>query len=426
MKPASVFVRRCSALLIAILAASLTVIAQTETTLHDFTAGADGANPLAGLIVDSAGNLYGTTSGNSSAPTIFEISPPSSGGPAILTTLYTLNGTTDGDFIWAPLIRDSSGNLYGTTFASGGTVFELSPPVAGGSWTYQVLYSFTGGADGGYPAAGLLMDLSGNLYGTTENGGNANNGVVFELSPPSMGGGTWTETVIYRFGSRTNDASVPAAAVTLGQAGRLYGTTFYGGAHNAGAVFALVPPTAPGGAWTEHVLYSFPGGRQGSNPGSSLVFDAAGNLYGTSADEAENENCSGVPPCGRVYELSPSNPAGAWTYSDLWVFTGGSDGSNPYDNVTFDKKGNIYGTTAFGGVGGGTVFELSPPAAPGGAWTETTLHQFTVGVGGSRSWGDVVFGKDGRLYGTTLTDGIMRCSTSFGDGGCGTVFGLRP
>jgi uncharacterized repeat protein (TIGR03803 family) len=433
MKPAYSLLRCCTILIAAVVATSLSLVAQTESTLHRFTSGTDGDNPLAGLVADSAGNLYGAASDYSSGGgTIFEMSPPASGGPWTFTTLYTLNGTTDGAIPWASLLRDSVGNLYGTTTASGagcGTVFELSPPsVSGGTWTFSVLYSFVGGSDGCFSAAALIMDTTGNLYGTTENGGISNNGTVFEVSPPSVAGGAWTEAVLYRFTSHGNDGRVPAAAVTLGQHGRLYGTTFYGGANNGkGTVFALQPPSVSGGAWTEHILYTFPGGTLGSNPGSNVVFDSKGNLYGTAADASENSYCGGVLPCGRVYELSPPAVNGnPWTYSDLWAFTGGSDGANPYAPVSFDKKGNLYGTTAFGGVGGGTVFELSPPAVPGNPWTETTLHQFTFGLGGTRSWGDVIFGKNGRLYGPTFTDGIMRCSTNFGDGGCGTVFALTP
>jgi uncharacterized repeat protein (TIGR03803 family) len=144
------------------------------------------------------------------------MSPPASGGLWTFTTPYSLNGTTDGAIPWASLLRDSVGNLYGTTTASGagcGTVFELTPPSsAGGTWSSNVLYSFVGGSDGCFSAAPLIMDATGNLYGTTENGGPNNNGTVFELSPPSVAGGAWTESVLYRFGSHQNDGRVPAAA----------------------------------------------------------------------------------------------------------------------------------------------------------------------------------------------------------------------
>jgi uncharacterized repeat protein (TIGR03803 family) len=431
MKPVHLLVRRCTTLIVSLLAASLSLAAQAEYTIHRFTP-SDGANPLAGLVADSAGNLYGTASvSTGGGGAIFEMSPPASGEPWSYTALYTFNGTTDGDYPWAALLRDSAGNLYGTTVASGsscGTVFELAPPVSGGAWSYNVLYSFLGNPDGCFSAASLIMDTAGNLYGTTESGGIDNLGTVFELSPPSVAGGAWIESILYRFGTRGHDGSTPAATVTLGPGGVLYGTTFYGGANNAGTVFGLHPPSVSGGAWTERILYSFAGGTGGRNPGSSVVFHSNGHLYGTTADSVENVNCGGVPPCGRVYELSPpAVSGGAWTYSTLWAFTGGSDGANPYDSVTFDKRGNLYGTTAFGGVGGGTVFELSPPATVGDPWTETTLYQFTFGGDGTRPWGDVIFGKGGLLYGTTFTDGSKKgCSTTFGDGGCGTIFELKP
>jgi uncharacterized repeat protein (TIGR03803 family) len=432
MKPSMVVIRACStaALAFAALGACTATIAQTEETLYRFQNNGDGYGPLAGMVADSKGNLYGTASDyGSGAGTIFEMSPPVSGGPWTFTALYTLNGTTDGAEPRASLLRDSSGNLYGTTALSGtecGTAFELSPPsVSGEAWSFKVLYSFAGGSDGCYAAASLVMDPTGNLYGTTENGGNNNNGTVFELSPPSIAGGAWTETVLYRFGSRSDDGLVPAAAVTFGKGGWLYGTTFWGGAKGAGTVFALQPPSASGGAWREHILHHFAGGTRGGEPGASVVFDSKGNLYGTAVDAPENSYCSGILPCGRVYALSPPTATGnPWTYSTIWAFTGESDGANPYDPVTFDGRGNLYGTTALGGVGGGTVFELAPPAPSGGPWTETTLYQFALGLDGSYSWGDVIFGGDGRLYGGTFTSGIMNCYASFGGGGCGTVFRL--
>ncbi len=432
MKPKQSLLRRCTSYVVFFLAASLSLAAQTEYTIHRFTPGG-GTNPLAGLVADSTGNLYGTASvSTEGGGTIFEMSPPASGEPWSYTPLYTLNGNTDGAYLWAGLLRDSAGNLYGSTTNSAsagcGTVFELTPPISGGGWSFNVLYTFLGGSDGCFAAALLIMDAAGYLYGTTENGGNDKHGTVFELTPPSVAGGAWTETVLYRFGSHSNDGTVPAAAVTLGPGGILYGTTFYGGANNDGTVFALHPPAVSGGAWTERILYNFAGGTEGRNPGSSLVFHSNGHLYGATADSLENVSCGGTLPCGRVYELSPPTVSGgSWTYSTLWAFTGGSDGANPYDAVTFDKSGNLYGTTAFGGVGGGTVFELSPPATVGDPWTETTLYQFTFGGDGTRPWGGVVFGKGGLLYGTAFTDGSKKgCSTDFGDGGCGTVFELKP
>jgi uncharacterized repeat protein (TIGR03803 family) len=430
---------RSVALLVAVyLTGSVAMFAQAEKVLHRFEAKSDGDNPLAGLVTDSAGNLYGTASDNSTGGgTIFEMSPPASSGPWTFTTLYTLTGN-DGSLPWAPLLRDSAGNLYGTATSAGaancGTVFELSPPsVSGDPWIFNLLYSFAGGTDGCYSAAPVIMDSAGNLYGTTENGGKCTGGsgcgvgIVFELSPPAVAGGAWTETVLYRFGSsRRDDGAVSAAGLTLDAHGNLYGTTFYGGKNGVGTIFGLQPPSVAGGSWTEHLLYSFDLVAGGGYPGSSLTFDGHGNMYGTTADGPENAGCD-ITYCGGVYELSPPAVAGdPWTYNVLWAFTGGSDGSSPYDPVIFDKAGNLYGTTAFGGVGGGTVFELSPPSTAGGAWTDTTLYQFTFGLGGTRSWGAVVFGKDGWLYGTTFTDGIKRCSTSFGDGGCGTVFALKP
>jgi uncharacterized repeat protein (TIGR03803 family) len=235
--------------------------------------------------------------------------------------------------------------------------------------TETVLHSFPGGSDGGNPQAGLIADSAGNLYGTTFNGGASNYGAVFKLTP----GGT--EKVLYSFTGGSNGNN-PSSGLTADSTGNLYGTTFYGGASNYGAVFKL----APGG--TETVLYSFKGGTSdGANPWSgSLIADSSGNLYGTTQYGGAFAPTIGAST-GTVFQLSPPATAGgAWTERVLYNFCSlpsCSDGAVPYSGLIADSSGNLYGTTGLGGASGasnyGVVFKLAPPATAGGAWTETVL-----------------------------------------------------
>jgi uncharacterized repeat protein (TIGR03803 family) len=217
------------------------------------------------------------------------------------------NESGDGALPSGGLIADAAGNFYGTTVVGGandnGTVYELSPPVPSNPrWTETVLYSFTGGADGAAPYGNLAIDGLGNLYGTTNAGGNQNCfggcGTVIELSPPAVQGGSWTETTIYTFSG--NDGALPSAGLVFDVAGNLYSTTELGGvgscspqiAPGCGTVFELSPPTAAGGAWTESILYSFAGGNDGAGPSAPVVFDSAGVMYGMTGGGG-NMNCPG-------------------------------------------------------------------------------------------------------------------------------------
>jgi uncharacterized repeat protein (TIGR03803 family) len=234
-----------------------------ESVLHSFGGAGDGENPTANVVADKAANLYGTTQngGAGNAGTVFKLAPDGTE-----TVLYSFRGGSDGANPPAGLIR-SAGILYGTTQAGGsggeGVVFRLAP-----NGTETVLHAFTGGADGGQPLAGLLSDGSGSLYGTTYLGGANGQGTVYEIAPNG------TETVLYSFAGGS-DGAKPAASLILDENGNLYGTTVLGGVHDAGTVFKLAPDG------TERVLYSFTGGNEGANPSCSLVLDAAGNLYGT-------------------------------------------------------------------------------------------------------------------------------------------------
>jgi uncharacterized repeat protein (TIGR03803 family) len=331
--------------------------------------------------------------------------------------LHTFAGfPTDGDTPSAGLLRDAAGNLYGTTVNGGahgsGVVFKLSP-----SGNETVLYSFTGGADGGYPSAGLLRDAAGNLYGTTVLGGPGGSGVVFKLSP------TGTETVLYSFtgGNGGTDGGFPTAGLLRDAAGNLYGTTFYGGSGNCldpfvliggcGVVFKL---SAMG---TETVLYSFAGPPDGQYPVAGLIPDAAGNLYGTTEfggvynGYCEKPNPHNAYTCGVVFKLSPSG-----TETVLHTFAGyPTDGGNPYAGLLRDAAGNLYGTTLNGGAdGSGVVFKLSPTG------TETLLHTFT-GPDGARPSAGLIKDTLGNLYGTTIGGGahgqgvvfeLIRCSSA--------------
>ncbi len=271
--------------------------------------------------------------------------------------------------------------------------------------TLTVLHTFTGGADGYEPFAGVTLDQQGRIYGTTYSGGIRNAGVVFRLARE---GGGWTLSPIYSFGSQGHDGSTPYSRVVFGPGGLLYGTTVYGGAQNFGTVFSLQPPaTACKSAlcpWIESILYSFTDGADGAFPEfGDLVFDQAGNIYGTTA-------AGGSSNGGVVFKLARSGSG--WTQSVIWNFTGGSDGGGPYAGVIFDNAGNLYGTVGSGGSGGyGTIYELSPTQS---GWSETTLYSFTGEFGyGS---GGLVRDTHGNLFG--ITGGL--------DGGISAAYELTP
>ncbi len=239
----------------------------------------------------------------------------------------------------------------------------------------RVLHSFNNNGKDAYgPVAGMIFDATGNLYGTTTSGGVYFAGSVFELSPKAGGG--WTEKILHSFNPNAKDGNDPLGGLVMDRAGNLYGATLFGGANNTGTVFELVPKT--GGGWAERILYSFNNtGTSAESPVGSLVFDAAGNLYGTTAYGGSGTGC--FSGCGTVFELSPGQ-GGRWTEKILHSFTiNGTDGSTPWAGVTLDPAGNLYGTTSAGGPGDcnagcGVVFELTPGV--GGTWTETILHSF--------------------------------------------------
>ncbi len=375
--------------------------ASQEKVLHSFGHGTDGTLPLAGLIMDAAGNFYGTTfaGGIHNFGTVFELTPNGSGGWSE-QVLHSFGNGTDGSIPYASLTFDAASNLYGTTGAGGahakGTVFELTPR-EGGGWTEEVLHSFGNGSDGAGPSAGLIFDTAGNLYGTTQEGGihscnGSTCGTVFELTPNESGG--WTEKVLHSFGNDT-DGVQPFAGLILDGSGNLYGTTFYGGIHAVGTVFELTPNGS--GSWTEKVLHSFGNGTDAAYPRASLMIDAAGSLYGTTQGGGINDE-------GAVFELTPE-VGGGWTEKVLHSLGDPGDGAASFASLLFDTAGNLYGTTYAGGIHSyGTVFELTPDGS--GGWTERVLHSFGNGTDGAQPRASLLFDGAGNLYSTTYAGGI--------------------
>jgi uncharacterized repeat protein (TIGR03803 family) len=377
---------------------------QTFTTLHGFTGGTDGGYEFAPLILDSAGNLYGTTYQGGD----YNCDPSNPGrGCGVVyrmdsagneTVLYSFRTLPDAEFSQAGLVRDNAGNLYGTTTWGGasnfGTVFKLD--VTGKE---TVLYSFTGGKDGRHPSAGLVRDSAGNLYGTTVYGGMLSCviqrtefgcGVVFKLD---KGG---KETVLHRFNGR--DGGWPMADLIRDSQGNLYGTA-YTGTTNNGTVFKIDST----GKFT--LLHRFNGGSDGYNPRAGLVRDGAGNLYGTTES-------GGASNSGTVYKI---DRAGKET--TLYNFTLGTDGGLPYAALVRDAGGNLYGTTTLGGdlacnggTGCGTIFKLDA------AGHETVLHNFE-NTPGEFPQARLVMDSSGNLYGTTAGDDLANY---------GSVFKLTP
>jgi uncharacterized repeat protein (TIGR03803 family) len=357
---------------------------QTETVLYSFAGDPDGANPdYVTPALKKAGNLYGTTpnGGAYGYGTVFEVTP--SGLEAILYSLNPGNGT-DGNGPAAGVVRDAKGNLYGTTEFGGvysyGTVFEVTP-----LGTETILHSFGASGDGSFPFAGLVLDKKGNLYGTTDFGGAHGNGTVFKLTRSG------TETILHSFGSGNRDGCNPYSRVILDEKGNLYGTTLNCGAYDGGTVFKLTP------SGRKTILWSFGKGTDGNTPIGDLVFDKEGNLYGTT-------EYGGAYTVGTVFEVTPSG-----TETILHSFNhNGSDGNTPYAGLVFDEEGNLYGTTRYGGAyNAGTVFELTPSGA------ETILWSFGNGTDGQYPWGGLALDKKGSLYGTTQAGGTYNYGTVY-------------
>ena len=429
-----------------------------EKVLYSFQGGTtDGAIPAGGVVFDKAGNLYGaTTQGFGFCPpaqcgSVFQLAPPAKqGDPWTETVLHVFTGNVngDGDTPAGGLVIDSLGNLYGTTAYGGtgdcvllgtkvgcGTVYEMTPPqTKGGKWTETVLYSFPSPKQGYLPNGNLVFDAAGNLYGATEFGGGHGTtcdkfyqycGAVFELSPPKKKGGKWTEKVLHGFKSGTDGAN-PNGGLILDSKGAIYGTTFGGGDENGecgsggcGTAFELKPPTAKGDVWIEKILHRFQP-QDGANPAAGVVFGRDSKLYGTASAGATNGN-------GDVFDLAaPTGGTGLWKETVLYRFNDGNDGAGPTAGVIFDPNGNLYGTTATATdrSAQGNVFRMRAPTRKGGSWAFSVSHTFTGPPrDGAQPSAPLALDQAGDVYGTTMNGGT---GTDCGSGACGTVFELFP
>ena len=391
--------------------------ASSGKIIYSFAGGADGAYPESDLILDAAGNLYGTTNqggsgcGSAGCGTVFELARTKDGWKH--QVLYSFaGGPVDGNIPRAGLIFDSVGNLYGATSGGGsggyGTVFKLALN-SHGSWSERVLYSFGGYSDGMYPSSGLVFDKQGNLYGTADGGtgtgfcggeawGNGIGcGIVFRLTPNRDG--TWTETTIHNFGGAP-DAAVPIGPVILDADGSLYGASVYGGTgpcilgdgefnppYGCGALYKLTPS---GGGWSETVIYSFFRGRGfARNPSGGLILEKPGRVLGTSSYGGDGD--------GTFFQIDQTQKG--WEQTILYRFYGDPDGKYPVGRLATGPQGNLFGATGGGGangpLGSGTVFELKRTER---GWKEHVLFDFRS-TGVNPQAGPTV-DSQGHVYGT--------------------------
>lgn len=377
--------------------------------------------------------------------TVFHLTPPiEKGGAWNETVLYVFKGRAnkDGETPAGGIVIDAAGNLYGTTGYGGtgpctllgstvgcGTVYEVSPPAKQGDpWTEMVLYNFQGGQDGYVPSGDLVFDRMGNLYGVTLFGGGKgtncgdslypNCGTVWRLSPPKTKGGAWKEKVLHRFAG-VPDGAWPNGGLVLDSIGAVYGTTFDGGYNcphtsvGCGTAFQLTPPTKEGGVWTEKLIHVFKDGNDGGGPSPGLSFGPDGALYGG----AQN----GMKGGGVIYRLAPT-VGGQWKETVVYEFSSNTYGYIPSVSF-FDLKGVLYGTTYdVPDHGPGTIFRLLA-GVDDIAWNLTYLYYFTGPPEGAFPFSRLAVDRSGRIYGATLEGGTSsNCSFH----GCGIVFELRP
>ena len=398
------------------------VFGQTETILHTFQGQAsnDGYFPeIYPLVLDAAGNLYGTTTYGGGGPcqvysyagcgTIYQLTPPAGGqGAWTENVIWRFQGGTDGGYPGGLLM--AGGKLWGVAGTGGagyGYLFKLTPPAAGGAWTKTDAYDF---ASAGELCSITAVDRAGNFYGA---GGSNPNGGICKMTRPTAAGAAWTVTDLFDFkgvprGQSYGDGSGPIG-VAFDARGNLWGATVdggycqrYEGGSCFGALFKLAPPSAPGGQWTESVVYRFHPGD--SNPTSNVVVDKTGAVYGVTYVETYKWSAGVFSVIGKFSDIPPN-------------------GFAPTGGVAVDSAGNVYGTCGAGGAYAiyGTVYKLTAPD-----YAQTTLHSFAGGTDGWNPEGPVILGPGGVIYGTTQIGGNTGCNLGTGGTGCGVVFEVTP
>jgi hypothetical protein len=442
--------------LFAALALTSSSYSQSFTTIYAFADASGGSSVNGTPYIDAGGVLYFTAGeggtgaacldGCGTVVSVIPAVPPSTSWTE--STIYTFQGTPDGAYPESGLIQGPGGTLIGTTYEGGATVnaqscpagcgvaFQLTPPAdPGGAWTDQTLLNYPAA---NYNPLGLVMGPNGVLYGAATYGGRQQCqgddgigcGLIYEVQPPSLAGGSWTSGPIYKFSGGLR-GEFPNSPLVLSANGALYGTFVSGGAGSNGGVFSLAPTQVSGDKWSASLLYSFETAIRGAAPEAGMVAGPNGVLYGSTA--------SGGPGCGTkgcfgtVFSMTPPAQAGeSWKKTGLYAFKGGvSDGSLPQSfgtNPAVNTDGSIYGVTTrgggtgCGGEGCGILFKLSPPDEVGGAWTETILHIFTGGADGQNPQFAPAIDPNGVLYGVAGGGAGTAC---FGIG-CGVVYQYVP
>jgi uncharacterized repeat protein (TIGR03803 family) len=375
-----------------VLLASAAWAANTTKLIYSFAGDADGEYTDTELVMDGAGNLYGTSvqGGTYSSGTVFQVTPE-----GVHTVLYNFTGGADGGEPYKGVTLDSEGNLYGTAVTGGGgsceggcgVVFKLTN--SGGVWTQTVIHAFTG-ADGSGPGSPVSIDKHGNVFGTTPTGGKYGVGVIYLLQPL---GSNWNFRVVHAFTGGADGAGGSASRLLMDGLGNLYGVCTVGGVNGLGTVYEV---SLVNGQVKFSTLYAFKLPPDGALPYSGLIFDRLGNLYGTTY-------YAGANGFGTVYKLTRGN--GIWTESVLYSFQGGTDGANPISSLVADTSGSLYGTTSAEGAacGCGTIFKITRGSS--GNWTERPVYRFPGAPNAGTSYNGMVSDGAGHFYGATVNGG---------------------
>jgi uncharacterized repeat protein (TIGR03803 family) len=386
---------------------------QTDTVIHSFRGTPDGAQPSSSLVADFAKTLFGTTAiggcVTEDCGVLFRFRPPDQFTKKwIGTAIHTFNRGDNpaGDLLF------TGEEIFGVTETGGTGRGQIYQTFSKGS-DFHIIHTFNG-SDGTQPNGGLQLVSTGSsvaLIGTTLSGGSHGSGVVFALL---LTGGNWSPTTktLHAFTPDGHDGLQPSGGLVFGPGGLDgYGTTDGGGEHNQGTIYKLTLPSSGGS--TYKALYSFTGFQDSDGPAGAMVIGTDGSLYGITQFGGDP-----VCRCGTVFKLSPPVVGDTWTFTSLYGFKGGSDGSTPQSTLVFDSTGALYGTTTNGGsltcgrfAGCGVVFKLTPPSTESGDWTESVYYAFQ-GTDGSEPIGAPLI-IDGVIYGTTKVGGAFNAGTLF-------------